>query len=455
LSRFRTENWVPLFLKAFLVTKNGNTALDSKDTVGRWFKAVLLASVAAIGASSAALAQDFDDFSRNRNTGVRDRARPDFDAVGIDMAPFLLLPRLDLTTEFDDNILATETNTRSDFIFRIRPEATLKSEWVRHELDLSAYADINRYAATDTENTVDYGAKLNGRVDAHHWTTFTALVSYDHLTESRGSQNTTVSTVSPVEYGLLNADVAGIQQFSFFKFQLSGHYTNYEYQNGVDALGATVFEHDRNFASWEETGRVDYALTPDESLYVSGTLNQHSYDLVPPSVSLNRDSTGFTVLGGYSFDLTNLVTGDIGLGYFQQTYDHLSGQDAGGFTLNGDLKWFPTQLTTVSLSATRRMQDTAVGVSAGYITTGGTLQIDQELRRWLILTATASYNNDAYQGIDRNDERWGAGISATYLLNRYVGVSLGYTHSAQRSTGADRFVNFDDNKLMISLVLQK
>jgi len=429
--------------------------LNNIYSLGRVFKASLLTSVAAFCGASAAFAQDFDDFSRNRNTAVRERARPDFDAIGIDLAPLLLLPRLKITTEFDDNILATATNAKSDFIYRFRPEATLKTQWVRHELDLSAYANINRYAATDTENTVDYGAKLNGRLDVHHWTAFTGLVSYDHLTESRASQNTTVNTLSPVEYALLNFELAGIQQFSFFKFTLSGHYTNFDYQNGVDTLGNTVFEQDRNLTSWEEAGRVDYALTPDTSLYVSGTLNQRRYDLTPPAVSLNRDSTGFTILGGYSFDLTNLVTGDIGLGYFHQSYDHLSGQNAGGFALNGDLKWFPTQLTTVSLNVNRRMQDAVVGNSAGYISTGGMLQIDHELRRWLLLTATASYNTDAYKGIDRNDKRWGAGASATYLVNRYLGVSLGYTHSAQRSTGVNRFVNFDDNKVMVSLVLQK
>ena len=422
---------------------------------GRLFCASLLAAVAMAGVGAAAFAQDYDDFSRGRNLAVRDRARPDFDAVGIDLAPFLLLPRLDVTTEFDDNILATETDARSDVIFHIKPEAALKSQFGRHELDLSAYADINRYVDTGTEDTTDYGAKASGRLDILHWTALTGGFSYDHLTESRAAQNTTVNTVSPVEYGLMTADLAGVQQFSFFKFTLSGHYANYDYQDGVDALGNTVFEQDRNLSNWEESGRIDYALTPDKSIYISGTLNQTVYDLVPPAVSLNRNSTGFTLLGGFNFDLTNLLAGDIGLGYFRQDYDHLSGQNSGGFALNGDIKWFPTQLTTVSLTASRRMQDATVGISAGYISTGGTLQIDHELRRWLILTATASYNNDDYQGIDRTDDRWSAGLSATYLLNRNVGLTAGYLHTAQRSAGAARFVNFEDNKWSLSLVLQQ
>jgi len=434
----------------------GITLLGSGENVSRLLKVSVFTAVAGFAATVPALSQDNDDdFSRTRNTSVRDRVRPDYDAVGIPVSAFLLFPNLDLTTEYDDNILATQTNPKDDVIFLIEPQATLKSQWSRHELTLSSYALVNQYASNKSENTTDYGAKLDGRLDVYHWTTVTGNFSYDHLTEARDSENTTLNTVSPVQYDLMRSELSGNQQFDFFKFTLTGDYTNYQYQDGKDATGNIVLEQNRNLTSWDETGRLDYALTPDKAIYVSGTLSQNSYELVPPVVAQNRDSTGFTLLGGFNFDLTNLVTGDIGLGYFEQNFDHLAGQNASGFAVNGDVKWFPTQLTTVSLHLARQMQNAVVGISAGYISTDTVLQIDHELRRNIVLTAIGSYNDDAYQGIDRTDHRWTAGVSATYLLNRTFGLTLGYTHGTQRSYGVNRYVNYDDNKWTISLVAQR
>jgi hypothetical protein len=101
------------------------------------------------------------------------------------------------------------------------------------------------------------------------------------------------------------------------------------------------------------------------------------------------------------------------------------------------------------------VQDSAVQFSAGYVDSGGSVEIDHELRYNVILSGMFSYNNDSYQGVDRNDERWTAGLGAKYLLTREIGVGLNFEHDSQVSTGAARFINFDINRVMLNLVLQK
>lgn len=416
---------------------------------------VLIGTLAFVIAGQSSLAQTIEGFDRNRNVSVRDRARPDYDAIGIPMGAFLLMPKLNVDTEFDNNIYATNANEVSDFIFRVRPQASVLSRWSRHELDLSTYGLFNQYADHTDESTTDYGAKLSGRLDAYHTTTISGAIGFDNATESRQAQNVTANTRSPVKYNTLNGNASLQQQFGLFKLTLGGEYSKYAYQNGVDAAGNLVFEKDRNLSGWDENARLDYALTPDTSMYVSGTLNQRTYELKPPQVGLDRDSTGYSILGGASFDLTNLVTGDIGVGYFHEDYSHLLDQNTGGFAVNGKISWFPTQLTTVTLNVDRRIQDAAVNVSAGYVTTGGSVQIDHELRRYLILSAVGSYSRDEYRGINRNDDRWSTGVKANYLINRIAGLSLGYVHSSQHSAGANRFVNYDDDKVTLTLVLQR
>ena len=118
------------------------------------------------------------------------------------------------------------------------------------------------------------------------------------------------------------------------------------------------------------------------------------------------------------------------------------------------VEWFPTQLTTVTATGSRTIEDSAIIGSGGYLSTGVGLQIDHEFKRNVILGAALSYSEDDYEGIDRNDNRFSGTLSATYLVNRRLGVSLAASHMEQSSDGADAGSDFDVNRLMISFVGQ-
>jgi hypothetical protein len=72
----------------------------------------------------------------------------------------------------------------------------------------------------------------------------------------------------------------------------------------------------------------------------------------------------------------------------------------------------------------------------------------------VIISGQAGYGNDEYKGVDRSDKRLTAGISATYLLNRSVGVTVGYNHFKQDSSGAAGSGNFSVDKVGATLTLQ-
>jgi hypothetical protein len=227
---------------------------------------------------------------------------------------------------------------------------------------------------------------------------------------------------------------------------------------GVVVTGPTnpiVDEHFRNVEDIGETLRADYAISPDTALFVSGNLNQHAYPDQPPAVMYDFNSHGYEVLGGVNFQITSLLTGEVGAGYFVEDFPHVGAENLGSLALHGSVQWFPTELTTVTVKVDRLVQDSDIQESAGYVTTGGTVEVDHELRYNVILTGMFAYNNDSYQGIDRDDERWTAGVGAKYLLTRELGLGLNFDHDSQISTGTARFINFDINRVMLNVVLQK
>jgi hypothetical protein len=410
-----------------------------------------------LGAGTAAFGQAQNDFARDRDLGVLDRPRPEYDALGIPVSAFLLYPRLNVVTGYNDNIFAGDTAVKGAGFVQLQPSASLRSQWSQHELDFNTHASINRYFNQGSEDTDDYGAALNGRLDVLASTKITGGASYDLETEPREAETSARNTLNPVQFGVWAAQLSGSHQFNRLQVSLSGTFDSYNYIDGRDPNNPALLidEHYRNVQDYGETLRADYALSPDTALFVSGNLNQHNYSTQPPLVPFNFNSHGSEILGGVNFQITSLMTGEVGIGYYQQEFPHILNQNLGGFAIHGTAQWFPTELTTVTLKVNRLVQDSAIQTSAGYVDTGGSLEVDHELRYNVILSGLFSYNQDSYQGLDRTDERWTAGIGAKYLFTREVGVGLNFNHDSQVSSGANRFINFDINRVMLNLVLQK
>ena len=85
-----------------------------------------------------------------RGQTVTDRPRPLFDPLGVRIEEFFLYPRLELDEGFNDNIFATSSGTKSDFITDVKPRLDLVSIFGQHAFNFSAAADLGFYAAHST-----------------------------------------------------------------------------------------------------------------------------------------------------------------------------------------------------------------------------------------------------------------------------------------------------------------
>src|SRR5579885_3329049 len=100
-----------------------------------------------------------------RSQTVTERPRPLYDALGIRLEEFFLYPRLELDESYNDNIFATSSGAKSDFITDLKPRLDLVSNFGRHAFNLSAGADIGWYATHSTENYQDAFTSASGRYD--------------------------------------------------------------------------------------------------------------------------------------------------------------------------------------------------------------------------------------------------------------------------------------------------
>lgn len=398
----------------------------------------------------------YSNFKRDRNVSVRQRPHPGYEALGVREGAFMVWPKLNTTVEYNNNIYATSADEKSDTVWHVSPEIDVTSNWSRHALNLYARSVINRFSDFSSENTEDYSVGGQGRLDVLRSAQINGGADWSRLTEPRTSA-ASLGQAHPVQYELTSAYLSGAREFN--RLRLSGRFDarNFLY---LDETGNSP-QHDRDRLMTIATGRADYAVSPDTALFIQVAANNRDYRLgATPSVLsaypgfTNRDSNGVEILGGANFELSATARGEIGVGWVKQKFDNSAFKDISGFGSRAQVEWFPTQLTTVTFTGSRTIEDAGIQGASGYLSTNVGAQLDHELLRNVIVSGNLGYGRDEYRGIDRDDKRYTAGVSATYLLNRNVGVTVGYNHFKQNSSGTAGSGDFTVDKIGATLTLQ-
>lgn len=408
----------------------------------------LAQSIGSVGGADASA----NIFARDGFVTVRDRPRPDYQAIGLPVGVFTLFPRLQLDAETSDNIFADETDPQSDVIGRLRPSATLQSNWSRHSLNVFGRANTSAYADYDSEAATEWTAGGVGRLDVTRDSSITASAEAGRSVEPRTSANTPVFAREPIKYDQSKLYIAGVSTLNRVKVSGRVDFSKVDYKDGVAASnGALIEQDDRDRDILVGTGRVDYAVSPATSFFVQAAANDRSYKTIVGGVP-NRSSNGYELLVGSSFELGALVRGELAVGYVEQSFDNIAYNEISGFGARGELTWAPTELTTVTFTGSRTIEDAGIVNSAGYLSTTLQAQVDHELLRNFILTGILTYGQDEFDDLSRTDDRLGASFSGTYLINRNLGVALSYSRSSRDSqaTGLD----YDLNRVVLSVISQ-
>lgn len=421
-------------------------------SVGTLALTVTAGGTVSVGISGEADAQWLWD--RDRNVSVTQRPRPEYDALGMRAGAFVIRPELLLAVEHNDNIFATATNTESDAIFVVNPSVAVDTTWSNHALN--AYADVrhNAYADFSSENTTDYSLGAGGRVDIARGSSVGFSASHSRGTEPRTSAGAAGFAAEPIRFDTTSFAIGTEHTFNRLRLRAGYDFAKTDYEDARLIGGGVASQDFRDQDVHRFTLRGDLALSPDTAVFARYRYNERDFRLAPPAVANSRDSDGYTFDVGVEFDLGGLARGEIGAGYMKQEYENPAFGTVDGFSVDGLLEWFPTQLTTITFTARRSIEDAGIAAASGYVGTGLSVQADHELLRNVILTARVDYATDDYQGIDREDRRWGATVQATYMMNRNVGVAASYSHLDQSSSGSAGSRDFRVNRFMVGVVLQ-
>ena len=413
--------------------------------------AVGLGCAAFAGAARAQTAEQTVDIE---SVGVRERPRPEYQALGVHVGAFTVFPQVVITPEYDDNIYASQDNPTGDFVTAIAPSVRIQSNWSRHELDAYGRVVTNIFANNSSEGTTNYSVGGHGRLDIRNDSNLEASFNYSHSTEPRTAENTITDARDPVQYDVVSGQFGGSHTFN--RLTVSGNVfaSRYDYQDTVLFSGAPLSQAYRNETTTGVTGRATYELSPAISVFTNLTYDKRDYDQKPPQTPFDRTSDGVEGTVGVNVELTRLVSGNFQVGYFNRNYNQSGYPQVDGPAVHGRIEYFFSPLTTFTVTADRQVIDAADPSAISFTSSDVGVQVDHELRRNIILSGRAGYQYNDYSGIDRQDSRPSLSVSSTYLLNRHVGLTAAYSYISQDSSGVARDRNFSVNVVSLSIVLQ-
>lgn len=356
-------------------------------------------------------------------------AHPDYDALGLRAGSFLILPSADVMESWDSNVYATPTRDSSDRYTTIAPRLNVSSDWSNHALNLLFSDQSKIYNTYGSENVNNVTGAAEGRLDIERGIYLTGGGGLQILHEERSSPNAVVNAKSPTEYHVIDGNLGFVHDTGLIALRVNTAVDSYSYDNDVTSTGLLIPQSYRNYISYKVTPRVTYEIAPGYHAFFQTPLNENQYVSLDP-YGINHSSHGYEGDIGTAINLGAALNGEVFAGYFRQEVEDHRLSNAYGPTVGANLLWNVSALTSLKLLASRTVDQTTVEPASGIVDLEGSLSVEHELLRNVLLNAAIGYGQDQFSGISRVDNNYNGTIGARYLLNRRLSLELNgiYTH---------------------------
>lgn len=358
-------------------------------------------------------------------TAVMDRPRPDYDAKGIPLGAFRVFPTLGTTVSTTDNVLEAESGAESDVYLTLAPAVRLVSEWSQHALEFFARADVLRHADNDSEDVADWTLGARGRLDVRRTTYVSAELWQTHQHERRASPNSPGNIAEPIRFDRAHAEAGISFQPNHLRLFLGAAFDDFAYDDTPLSGGGILSNRDRDHDEIRLQARISLEVSEGFLVFAEAVRDRRDFDLPLDRNGVNRDSRGSFLNAGVSFDMADLLQGDLFVGFLDRQFGAPL-QDVSGLNYGASLTWSATELTTVRLSANRLLNDTTLAATSVSSDKSFGVGVDHELRRNVILRADVSIVDSDFVGTPRNDEIFSARIGASYLIDENWRASAGF-----------------------------
>lgn len=379
--------------------------------------ACLAGLLAAVPLSDASAQQQVDAM---RGITVANRPRPEFDPLGVRLGAFRLDAAAETGVGYDDNLFGTERNRRGDTFIGTTLTAGLRSQWTTHALGLTARVDDQRYLQQSALSWRDWSVEASGRYDIDAASALDLRVTHrrGHLSvQSLDVQQAGITT--PVEFDEDIVRLGGTTQFN--RLTLTGYgQGRWVRFDGSDDRSLTA-----DYNAYGGGVTAAYLISPGRA----ATLTVRAEDIQARGRFANDiSSLTYEVLGGFTYDFDGVYQAAFGIGYARRDFDDNNRRSLAGLGIDARLIYAPSQLTTLTFTARRGIDDSVRAGGQSFLRTLVSARMDHEVQRNIIAGLEVSYDRREYRDPSQRATDLIGTLSLQWLLNRNMAVIASYQH---------------------------
>lgn len=395
---------------------------------------------------------------------VRRRLKPDddpFAAVGFHAGGLLFKPAIELSAAYDNNPARSPAGKGATY-YVLAPELIMTSNWSRHSLTADLRGSYTMFPSPPDNGGAqspvsidrpDFTGKLVGRIDVSRDTQIDLETRLRLGTDNPGSPNIAANLARYPVFGTLGQSLGVTRRFNRLEISVSGGVDRTAFEQSHLTDGTTASNIDRNYDQYALTARAAYEAKPGVKPFVEVNVDRRVHDVAADRSGYFRDSWGTTARVGSTFELSRLLTGEVSVGYGHRGYEDTRLAPLSGLMTSASLVWTATPLTKFTLTAKSSLDETTVAGVSGTISRDYALQVDHSLRRWLTASAKLSHGTSHYEGMARDDKRYGLTTALVYSLSRTMQIKGEFRQEWLKSTAAG--TDYTASVFLIGLRLQR
>jgi hypothetical protein len=361
---------------------------------------------------------------------VASRLRPETQPEGVRSGDFILHPAWEQSIGYDSNVLGGPSPVGS-WVVGTRPSLLASSDWSRDAVGAYVAADDRRDLGAWAQSRTNWTVSLGGRLDIGRDRLTLAVAHIDSHQDRTDLDALPTDRLVPFQVN----DVRAAYAWSSGRWTVTPNLEASSWHYGATSiLGAPASQSYRDRTVLQGGTTVSYELAPQRSLvFVTRAIGQDYTHRSPGQNSLN--STGYQALAGFDYDDDAVWRYRFLLGAEHREFAAAAFHARTAAIAEGEITWMPTGMTTVTAAVTRSMEDAAQEGVAGFTYTTAKLTLDHELRRDLLLHASAGLQHADFLQGGTQQTSYSLGAGATWLVNRRVQLSATYDYTEQHGSG--------------------
>lgn len=349
--------------------------------------------------------------------------------LGLRAGTVIVYPRISADIRYDSNVY-NQPDAIGDGVLVARPGVRVQTDLSRHAVRLDLTSEIRRYFDLKSENSEQWAARAEGRLDLAQAVTITPAVLIARRIERRGTfGDVTPINLEPASYLEKTGSVRIERSRGVLDLMAEAGRRKLDYHD-VEENGLVLDQSFRDVRTDWVRARIGVRRSERLSLFVQGRVNWQRYETRP-----DANSKGFSVLGGVRYDITGQLRAEAGVGYLQQDFaDPLEPRFKGlDYTISAT--WTPQQRVRVELRGSRDIERSPLPGVTAVIESRFEAAVTYAVNRKILAGLEGGFVRNQYRGTTRRDDRFYVDATARYQLTPRLAAVAGAGWRTQNGNG--------------------